>query len=184
MSTRSQNQLATRVATVLLMALLPGCSALVGRATTPLTARRSEPGVVLCMSERVGGGIRIVGRLEKGIYPITRATLQYKIGSPSEPVPASPASNVLELQGGHAENVSYRNGDDEVAFTIDGDAARALRGKVLWYRWIIEYGRGGGADSHRTDLHRTSLEEAGLPRSAGTPGPDSSVALPSSARRR
>jgi len=192
MNTRSTFHTATAarssmVATALALSVLAGCTTMAGRPAEPLLVKRETPGVVLCQSARSSdGGIRIIGKLEKGIYPITRATIQYKIATPSDSVPATVTAGgkSLELMGGRSEKVAYRKGADEVVFGVDPDAARGLRGKVLWYRWIIEYDRGGSVRLDATDLHRTSLEEAGLPRSAGSPGPDSSVGLPSSTRRR
>jgi hypothetical protein len=164
--------------------LASGCTSLVGRPATPLTIKREDPGIVLCQSERVGGGIRLIGVLDKGIYPITRVTLEYKTASPSETAPTvtSPGGK-LALANARAEKVAYRKGADEVSFTISADAARSLANKVLWYRWIVEYDRNGSMYNDVTDVHRTSIDEAGLPRSPGTPGPDSSVALPTTRRR-
>jgi len=166
--------------------LLSGCTTMVGRPAPPLLAKREEPGVILCMSERVrGGGIRIVGKLNIGIYPITRAVLEYRITDVSDPVPTTPdeSGRRLVLSGARASKVDYRKGSGDVSFTLDADAARNLRGKVLWYRWLVTYQRGGSEGIEVTEIHRTSLEEAGLPRDAGSPGPDSSVALPTSRRR-
>ncbi len=171
------------IAAGLVASLLTGCSTMTGRPTSPLQTKRDEPGVVLCMSERIGGGgLRLIGKLEKGIYPITRATLQYRSVGPSDPVPAGNGEDGLELTNARSEKVAYRKGADEVTFAIDADSARGLRGKVLWYRWIIEYDRNGSPRRDVTAIHRTSLEEAGLPRAAGTPGPDSSVGLPTTRR--
>ena len=166
--------------------LLSGCTAMVGRPTSPLTAKRDEPGVMLCMSERVsGGGIRIVGQLNPGIYPITGASIEYRSAGPSDAVPATSETGGkgLVLTGAHSEKVEYRKGAKTVTFTIGADAARNLRDKVLWYRWTIGYDRNGSPASEVSEIHRTSLEEAGLPRDAWNPGPDSSVALPSARRR-
>jgi len=166
--------------------LLSGCATMVGRPAPPLLAKREEPGVILCMSERVrGGGIRIVGKLNMGIYPITRAVLEYKIADVSDPVPATPdeRGRALVLTGARSTKVDYRKGSGDVSYTIDGDAARNLRGKVLWYRWLVTYQRGGSEGLEATEIHRTSVEEAGLPRDPGSPGPDSSVALPTTRRR-
>jgi hypothetical protein len=155
---------------------LAGCSTLVGRPTRPLLAKRDEPGVVLCLSQRsASGGIRLVGRLEPGIYPIRRAAIEYRTAAVSDAVPAVAGERgVLEL-GGRTEKVPYRAGMTEVTFDVGPDAARSLRDKVLWYRWIVEYDRGGSLRTDRTDIHRTSYDEAGLPRAAGNPGPDASV---------
>ena len=175
------------VATSLAAGLVSGCTTLVGRPTAPLLAKREEPGVILCLSERVsGGGIRIIGKLNTGIYPITGATIEYRSAAVSDPMPATPDEDgrTLLLSNPRATKVNYRKGAGEVAFTIDGDAARGLRDKVLWYRWIIAYDRGGSTRTESTNIHRTSLEEAGLPRSAGSPGPDASVALPTTRSRR
>lgn len=166
--------------------LLSGCSTLAGRPTLPLLAKRDEPGVILCMSERIrGGGIRIVGKLNAGIYPITRAVIEYRSADVSDPVPAAPdeRGRKLVLSSPRATKVNYRKGAGEVSFTIDAEDARSLRGKVLWYRWLVTYQRGGGEGTEVTEIHRTSLEEAGLPRDPGAPGPDSSVALPTTRRR-
>lgn len=195
MNTRSSFQFAPATkatsaalaAAMLTLSILAGCTTMTGRPAEPLLAKRDEPGVVLCQSERSNdGGIRIIGKLEKGIYPITRATLQYKIATPSDSVPATVAAGgkSLELLGARSEKVAYRKGADQVVFEVNPEAARGLRGKVLWYRWVIEYDRGGSSRIDATDVHRTSLEEAGLPRAAGSPGPDSSVGLPSSVHRR
>lgn len=164
--------------------LLGGCSTLVGKPAAPLLAKREEPGVMLCMSQRAGAGLRLVGRLNQGIYPITRATVQYRIADVSDPVPASTAEgDGLQLVNARSTKVPYRKGADDVVFTIDGDAARALGDKVLWYRWIITYDRGGSERTDVTAIHRTSLPEAGLPRAAGRPGPDMSVVQPTTRRR-
>lgn len=159
---------------------LSGCSTLVGRPASPLLAKRDEPGVVLCLSERTaGGGIRLVGRLETGIYPIRRAAIEYRTADVSAAVPAAPGEDgPLELTAARTEKVAVRSGAKEVVFDIGPDAARGLGDKVLWYRWIVEYDRNGSLRTDRTDIHRTSREEAGLPRAAGNPGPDASVAAP------
>jgi hypothetical protein len=180
---------AARAAVVLALAasmLTAGCSTLVSRSTRPLLARRDEPGVELCLSKRTDhGGIRIIGRLNQGIYPVTRATIQYRTAGVSDPVPATTADNGRDmvLVSPRSEKVAYRKGSPEVSFTVDPEAARALGDKVIWYRWIIDYDQGGSARSQITAIHRTSVEEAGLPRAAGEPGPDSSVALPGARRR-
>lgn len=160
-----------------LATLSAGCTQLVGRPAEPLLAKREEPGVVLCLSERTGGGgMRLVGRLEQGIYPIKRASIEYRSADVSDAVPAVPGERgELELAGARSEKVPYRSGASEVVFDIGPDAARGLRDKVLWYRWTIEYDRGGSLRADRTDIHRASLDEAGLPRAAGNPGPDASV---------
>ncbi|HXC52838.1 MAG TPA: hypothetical protein VN634_18275 [Candidatus Limnocylindrales bacterium] len=160
-----------------------GCSTMGtgGRPAAPLTIKHDEPTIIECMSERTdSGGLRLIGKLDPGIYPITRATLEYRTAGPSDAPPTVPApSGGLALASPRSEKVAYRKGADEIVFNVEGDAARSLRGKVLWYRWILEY----GSSSNATDVYRTSLEEAGVPRSATTPGPDSSVALPSGRRR-
>jgi hypothetical protein len=145
----------------------------------PLSVKRDEPGVILCASERTGGGIRLVGKLNEGLYPITNVTLQYRLADFSDAPPALPGSGGLQLTDARTAKGTYRKGSKEVSYSIDADAARAMRGKVLWYRWIVTYE--GGVDT--TDIHRTSLDEAGLPRAATTPGPDTSIALPVSRRR-
>jgi hypothetical protein len=99
------------------------------------------------------------------------------------PATADDSGKRLELAGARSQKVNYRKGAREVVYTIDADAARGLRGKVLWYRWIITYDKGGSARTDATEVHRTSLEEAGLPRAADAPGPDASVALPTTHRR-
>ncbi len=165
------------------LAGLSGCATSMSGGTSagPLQVKRDEPGVILCASERTGGGIRIVGKVNEGIYPITNVTLQYTLAGFSDAPPAVPGGSAgLQLTEPRSVKGSYRKGSKEVSYTIDGDAARVLRDKVIWYRWIVAYE--GGSDA--TDIHRTSLEEAGLPRAVGTPGPDTSIALPSSARRR
>lgn len=180
----ARRTMAAAVAAVAAATLLAGCSTLVGKPAAPLLAKREEPGVVLCMSQRAGAGLRLVGRLNQGIYPITRATVQYRIADVSDPVPASTAEgDGLQLTNARSTKVNYRKGAEEVVYTVDGDAARALRGKVLWYRWIVTYDRGGSERTDVTAIHRTSLDEAGLPRAAGNPGPDMSVAEPTTRRR-
>ena len=165
----------------LAMMTLTGCAAGVGggRSAGSLEIRREQPGVVLCASERVGGGIRIVGKLHEGIYPVTGVTLQYKLAGFSDAPPAAPGEGGLQLTDARSAKGTYKKGSKEVSYTIDADAARSLRDKVIWYRWIIA--SEGGTDA--TDIHRTSLDEAGLPRATGTPGPDTSIALPVSRRR-
>jgi hypothetical protein len=131
------------------------------------------------MSERTSnGGIRIVGKLNKGIYPITGATIEYRSAGPSDAVPATADRTRLELAGSRSEKVAYRKGADEVAFTISPENVRNLDGKVLWYRWTIAYDRGGSQKIEETEIHRTGADEAGLPRAADNLGPDASVALP------
>ena len=169
-------------AVLLATAISSGCSTMgAGRPAPPLTIRHDEPTIVVCLSERTeNGGLRLVGKLDPGIYPVTRAMLEYRTAGPSDAPPTVTApGGGLTLAAARSEKVAYRKGADEVVFNIEGDAARSLRGKVLWYRWIVEYGSGSTA----TDIHRTSLEEAGVPRSATTPGPDTSIALPSARRR-
>lgn len=179
----------TRTAAVLALAatlLTTGCTTLIGRSTQPLLAKRDEPGVELCLSERTDrGGIRIVGRLNQGIYPITRASIQYRTAGASDPVPATTADNGrdLVLVGPRTEKVAYRKGATEVSFTVDPEAARALGDKVIWYRWIIDYDRGGSPRTEATAIHRTSVAEAGLPRATAEPGPDSSVVMPGARQR-
>jgi hypothetical protein len=147
-----------------------------GGSAGPLAIQRDEPGVILCGSERTGGGIRLVGKLHEGIYPITNVTLQYRLADFSDAPPAAPGSGGLQLTTPRTAPGTYRKGSKEVSYSI---AAEHLRGKVIWYRWLVSYS--GGVDA--TDIHRTSLDEAGLPRAAGTPGPDTSIALPVSRRR-
>lgn len=161
--------------------LLSGCATSMGAGSSagPLSIKRDEPGVILCGSERTGGGIRIVGKLNEGIYPITNVTLQYRLADRSDAPPAVPVSGGLQLSEPRSAKGTYRKGSKEVSYSIDADAARSLRDKVLWYRWIVTYE--GGSDA--TDIHRTSLDEAGLPRAPGTPGPDTSIALPVGRRR-
>jgi hypothetical protein len=159
--------------------LTAGCATLVGRPAKPLDLKRDQPGVDLCLSERAGGGIRLLGRMNVGVYPVTRVTLQYKTAEPQDAVPATDVGGRLELSGPRSEKVDYRSGAKEVTYTIGADAARSLRGKVLWYRWIVE--SQGGVEA--SAIHRTSLEEAGLPRAPYNPGPDASVA-PGTTRRR
>ena len=181
------NVIPTRLAAfVLVLGMASGCSTtLAGRPAPPLTIERDEPTIVLCASERTqGGGLRLIGKLDPGIHPVTRASIEYRTTGPADapPTVAAPGGG-LALAGARSEKVAYRKGSNEVTFDIGGDSARSLAGKVLWYRWVIEYGSGGSAYNTVTDVHRTSLEEAGAPRSASTPGPDASVALPSSRRR-
>lgn len=173
------------VATVAIASMLAGCTTLVGRPAEPLQVQRDEPGVVLCMSERVGGGIRIVGKLNEGIYPITKVTLEYRLAGVSDAVPAIAGQSTggLQLTEPRTAKGTYRKGAKEVSYTIDADDARSLRDKVLWYRWYITYDRGGSERIDATSIHRTSMDEAGLPRSIGTPGPDASVAVPTTRRR-
>lgn len=162
------------------LATLMGCAtSMSGGSAGPLQLKRDEPGVILCGSERTGGGIRLVGKLHEGIYPITNVTLQYRLAGFSDAPPAVPGQGGLQLTEPRTAKGVYRKGAKEVSYTIDGEAARSMRDKVLWYRWIVTYE--GGVDA--TDIHRTSLEEAGLPRATGTPGPDTSIALPVSRRR-
>ncbi|MFN2376456.1 MAG: hypothetical protein ABR538_07955 [Candidatus Binatia bacterium] len=183
-TTAARRRLAGLLAAAAAASLLAGCSTLAGKPAAPLLAKREEPGVVLCMSQRAGAGLRLVGQLNQGIYPITRATVQYRIADVSDPVPASTeAGDGFQLTNARSTKVPYRKGADEVVFTVDGDAARALRDKVLWYRWIITYDRGGSERTDVTAIHRTSLAEAGLPRAAGRLGPDMSVAQPTTRRR-
>lgn len=162
-----------------------GCATMAGRPTSPLTAKREVPGVVLCTSERTsGGGIRIIGQVDPGIYPITRAAIEYRIAGASEAPPTAPdATGRLALPGARSEQVKYQKGAKSVAYSIDADAVRNLRDKVIWYRWLVTYDRGGSPRIDATDVHRTSAEEAGLPRAVGAPGPDTSVALPVTRRR-
>jgi hypothetical protein len=156
---------------------------MVGKPAEPLQVKRDEPGVVLCMSERVGSGIRIVGKLNEGIYPVTRVTLEYRLADASDAVPAipGPGTGGMQLTEPRTAKGTYRKGSKEVSYTIDD--ARSLRDKVIWYRWNIAYDRGGTEKIDATSIHRTSIDEAGLPRSIGTPGPDASVALPTTRRR-
>ena len=158
--------------------LTSGCAAGMsgGGSAGPLQLKRDEPGVILCGSERTGGGVRLVGKLHEGIYPITNVTLQYRLADFSDAPPAAPGSGGLQLTTPRTAPGTYRKGSKEVSYSI---AAEHLRGKVIWYRWLVSYS--GGVDA--TDIHRTSLDEAGLPRAAGTPGPDTSIALPVSRRR-
>lgn len=158
--------------------LLGGCTTLIGRPTSPLLAKRDEPGVVLCLSQRTaGGGIRLVGRMEAGIYPVTRVAIEYRTAEVSAAVPAAPGEDgPFELVDARREKVATRSGAKEVTFDIGPDAARGLGDKVVWYRWIVEYDRGGSLRTDRTAIHRTSAAEAGLPRAAANPGPDASVA--------
>lgn len=164
-------------------AALSGCTTLVGVPAEPLSIQRDEPGVVLCQSARAGGGIRLVGKLNVGIYPITRVTLEYRVADASDSVPATTEGGRLVLSNPRTDRGQYRKGAEEVSYAIDANAARALEGKVLWYRWILTYDRNGSARTEATPIHRTSLDEAGLPRAPGNPGPDSSVAPPVAVRR-
>jgi hypothetical protein len=159
--------------------LSAGCTAgsMAGRPAGPLQVQREEPGVILCASERTSGGVRLVGKLHEGAYPITNVQLQYRLAGFSDAPPTIAAGSTgLQLAEPRTTAATYRKGSKEVSYTVD---AGHLRGKVLWYRWLVSYS--GGVDA--TDIHRTSLDEAGLPRAAGTPGPDTSIALPVSRRR-
>jgi len=176
-------RLATALTLVTALSVLGGCAA--SKPPAALSSRK-EPAVVLCSSQRTdGGGLRIIGRLDPGIYPITRTAIEYTIAEASSAPPATPDETGKRylLTGSRTESVSWRKGSNEVPYTISADAARRLSGKVVWYRWIVEYDRGSLA-STETDVHRTSLEEAGLPRSASTPGPDGSIAMPASRKKR
>ena len=177
------SRLATALALVTALSVLGGCAA---AARPAALSSRKEPAVVLCTSERTeGGGLRIVGRLDPGIYPITRTAIEYTIAeaSAAPPVSLDETGKRYLLTGSRTESVSFRKGSNEVPYTISADSARRLAGKVVWYRWLVEY-EGGGMGSTETDVHRTSIEEAGLPRSASTPGPDGSIAMPASRKRR
>lgn len=160
--------------------LAAGCTTLIGKPTSPLLAKREEPGVALCLSERTSsGGVRIIGRLEKGIYPIQRVSIEYRTAGPSDAVPAATGEDGrLDLLDARSEKVAYRKGADDVTFDVSADAARSLGEKVIWYRWIVDYDRNGSLRSDRTDIYRTSVDEAGHPRSAVSPGPDTSVVAP------
>jgi hypothetical protein len=173
------------VAVTLLTAMLAGCSTMTGQSAEPLLAKREEPGVVLCMSERAGNGLRLVGRINQGIYPITGVSLQWRTTGFADSVPGIPgeAPGGMVLAEPRSTKVNYRKGANEVSYDIGADAARGLRDKVIWYRWLVTYDHGGTPRIDATAIHRTSIEEAGLPRATGTPGPDTSVALPVSARR-
>ena len=164
--------------------LVSGCATMSGKQTSPLTTRREIPGVVLCMSERTaGGGIRIVGRVDPGIYPITGATLEYRVAGPSEDAPTAPdQGGGLMLAGARTAKVQYEKGSHEVAYTIEPGGMRNLGDKVLWYRWLLGYER-GSQRVDATEVHRTSADEAGLPRAPGSPGPDASVATPATTSR-
>jgi hypothetical protein len=185
MSLYLHSRLDRMAAVAVTMALLSGCTALAGRPASPLTIKHEEPTIVLCMSQRTSdGGLRLIGKLDPGIHPVMRATLEWRTAAPEDAPPTiAGAGGRLVLATPRSEKVTYRKGANEVAYEVGGDGARSLRGKVLWYRWILEYTSGGSAYNTVTDVHRTSLEEAGQPRSAGTPGPDSSVA-PATTRRR
>ncbi|MFN2426765.1 MAG: hypothetical protein ABR587_10020 [Candidatus Binatia bacterium] len=175
------------MATVVSALLASGCTTMAGRPAVPLLSKRPEPGVVLCLSERTaGGGIRIIGKLNQGNFPITRATIETRTAPVSDPVPAAADDNgrTLVLSNPRPNKVNYRKGAGDVSFAIDGNTLRSLGDKVIWYRWIIAYDAGGTERVQITDIHRTSLEEAGLPRAPGSPGPDSSVSLPVTTRRR
>ena len=100
------------LATVVATAMLAGCSTMVGQPTEPLQVKRDEPGVVLCMSERAGGGIRLVGKLNEGIYPITKVTLEYRLAGVSDAVPAIAGESTggLQLTEPRSAKGSYRKG--------------------------------------------------------------------------
>lgn len=165
------------VAAALLAAMTAGCSAMPGRGAGVALSRRDEPSVVLCLSQRTsGGGLRLVGRVETGTFPILGAQVEYRTADPSDPPPAATEGGEFELTGARTQKVDVRKGAEDVSFSIDPEAARRLGDKVIWYRWTIRYGRGGGERASRTAIHRTSLEEAGVPRDPSQPGPDSSVA--------
>lgn len=183
-STRSPGALIV-VAMFASLVVAAGCATMAGRPSAPLDVKRENPGVVLSTSERTAaGGIRIIGRLDPGIHPITRASIEYRLAGPSDAPPTSPdPSGRLALAGARSEQVRYEKGSKEVVYAIDPRAVRNLGDKVIWYRWIITYNRGGSAKADVTDVLRTSAEEAGLPRSVTTPGPDTSVALPTTGRR-
>ena len=166
------------IAAALAATLAAGCSTMmVGRPAASLTLKHDDPRIVECLSERTeNGGLRLIGKLEDGIYPVSRATLEYRTAGPSDAAPTAVASGGgMALANARSEKVAYRKGADAVVFDIEGDGARSLRGKVLWYRWVLEYDRGGSPYKNVTDVYRASLEEAGVPRSATTPGPDSSI---------
>lgn len=176
------SRLATALTLAAALSVLGGCAA----TKPPALSSRKEPAVVLCTSERTdGGGLRIVGRLDPGIYPITRTAIEYTIAEASEAPPVSPDESGKRylLTGSRTEAVSWRKGSNDLPYTIPADSLRRLAGKVVWYRWLVEY-EGPGTGSTETDVHRTSVEEAGLPRSASTPGPDGSIAMPASRKKR
>lgn len=164
-----------------LAGMAAGCATLTGRPTSPLLAKHDEPGVMLCLSERTpSGGIRLIGRIEGGLYPIQRASIEYRTAGPSEQVPADSGENgKLDLIGGRTEKVAYRKGAQEITFDISAETTRNLGDKVIWYRWVLDYDKNGSLRSDRTDIHRTSVDEAGHPRSTTSPGPDASVVAPS-----
>ena len=163
------------------MSLAAGCATLIGRHVDPLATRRAEPHVELCLSERLsGGGMRLLGRMEPGKYRVTNVRLEYRIASPSSAPPVEDAGGRrLRLLSPRTAKVEWRAERGEVVFGVEGDAARSLAGKVLWYRWVVEYDRDGSPRQEATSVHRASLDEAGLPRDPFSPGPDSSIAPPS-----
>lgn len=182
MSTKKQTLLSWKpaLAALVVAALTAGCSAMPGRPPGTALMKRDEPSVVLCTSERTAdGGIRLIGRLETGKYPISGAEIEYRTAEASDPPPVTTSGREFELSGATKRKGEFSKSEPVVTFTIAPDAARRLGDKVVWYRWTVLYGSG----SARTAVHRTSVAEAGLPRAANEPGPDSSVA-PGTARGR
>jgi hypothetical protein len=166
------------VAALLSAAVASGCGA-TRQAAAPSV--RTDPAIVLCSSQRSpDGGIRLVAFVEPGIYPITRAAIEYRTGEPGDLPPTMPdaTGKDIQLAGARSDAAPYDKGSREIPYRIGPAAVRDLGNKVIWYRWSLEYDRNGKPSAVHSPIHRSSALEAGLPRAPDVLGPDASIALP------
>ncbi|MBI5506562.1 MAG: hypothetical protein HY899_17355 [Deltaproteobacteria bacterium] len=161
---------------------LAGCGAMQGRRDG---AR--EPGIALATSHLTkDGGLRIVAKVETGTYQLGKASISYTVGDPGRaaPLAAAEPGAALDLVRATTEGADVDRGDDEVSFTLDRRALAELADRCLWYRWNVSLDDGsGGGRTIRSDFYRTSRGEAGLPRAAQAPGPDTSFVVPATSKR-
>jgi len=164
-------------------AVASGCAATRQAVAPPV---RTDPAIVLCSSQRSSdGGIRLVALVEPGIYPITRAAIEYRTADPGELPPTMPdaSGKGVQLAGARSDAAPYDKGSREIPYRIGPAAVRDLGNKVIWYRWSLEYDRNGKPSVVHSPIHRSSALEAGLPRASDVLGPDASIALPDTLKR-
>jgi len=171
------------VAVFLSVAVASGCAA-TRQAAAPTV--RTDPAIVLCSSQRSpDGGIRLVAFVEPGIYPITRAAIEYRTGEPGDLPPTMPdaTGKGIQLAGARSDTAPYDKGTREIPYRIKTTTVHDLKNKVIWYRWSLEYDRNGKSITVHSPIHRSSALEAGLPRAPDVLGPDASIALPDVLKR-
>ncbi len=168
----------TFAALTLALTMSSGCAAMQGRGAH---AGSHEPGIVLASSHLTkDGGLRLVAKVETGTYRLGKASLTYALGDPARnpPLASTGRSADVELVRPTTEAGVVDRDSGEVSFTLNRRALAELAERCLWYRWSVSLGGGQRGDRVLSSgFYRTSRGEAGLPRAADVPGPDTSFVV-------